>query len=148
MAQTPLATIKNWFKTGLKPTQGQFWDTWDSFWHKADTIPQASVAGLETLENRVLALENAGGDILLSGTSATTVWSAPAGVILHKLRIKSTSNMTLDIGTSPSGTDVLPALPITAGQVSIPTLDYDIESAQSLYFSGLAGSWTIKIVLQ
>jgi hypothetical protein len=43
MAITALNTIKNWFKTGLKPTQAQFWATWDSFWHKDDKIPVTSV---------------------------------------------------------------------------------------------------------
>lgn len=43
---TPLNTIKNWFLTGLKPTQAQFWATWDSFRHKDDAIPQSDVAGL------------------------------------------------------------------------------------------------------
>lgn len=42
-----LNTIKNWFKTGLKPTQAQFWDTWDSFWHKDDTIPISSIESLD-----------------------------------------------------------------------------------------------------
>lgn len=45
---TPLNTIKNWFKTGLYPTQTQFWATWDSFWHKDEPIPQNNVQDLET----------------------------------------------------------------------------------------------------
>ena len=45
MAIQTLKTIKNWFRTGLKPTQIQFWDTWDSFRHKDDKIP------LEDIEN-------------------------------------------------------------------------------------------------
>lgn len=45
MAIQPLKTIKNWFRTGSKPTQTQFWDTWDSFRHKNDKIP------LEDIEN-------------------------------------------------------------------------------------------------
>src|SRR5690554_3023322 len=47
MAITALNTIKNWFKTGLKPTQAQFWATWDSFWHKDQSIPQANITNLE-----------------------------------------------------------------------------------------------------
>jgi hypothetical protein len=46
-----LSTIKNWFKTGLKPTQEQFSDTWDSFRHKNDPIEITDVDGL----NDVLA---------------------------------------------------------------------------------------------
>jgi len=49
MAKQTLNIIKNWFKTGLKPTQAQFWDTWDSFWHKDETIPTGSI---ENLDNR------------------------------------------------------------------------------------------------
>lgn len=43
---TPLNTIKNWFKTGLFPTQTQFWSTFDSFWHKDEAIPMNKVDGL------------------------------------------------------------------------------------------------------
>ncbi|WP_291072009.1 phage baseplate protein [Empedobacter sp. UBA5637] len=39
-------TIKNWFKTSLKPTQAQFWATWDSFWHKDEKLPISSIDGL------------------------------------------------------------------------------------------------------
>ena len=48
MAKVNLNTIKNWFKTGLKPTQEQFFSTWDSFWHKDDEIPAANIADLDT----------------------------------------------------------------------------------------------------
>ena len=44
---TPLNTIKNWFKTGLKPTQAQFWAAWDSFFHKDEKIPQTAIDGLQ-----------------------------------------------------------------------------------------------------
>ncbi len=42
-------TINNWFKTGLKPNQQQFWSTWASFWHKSDTLPIGSIKGLGDL---------------------------------------------------------------------------------------------------
>ncbi|CDF80558.1 conserved hypothetical protein, putative phage tail fiber protein [Formosa agariphila KMM 3901] len=45
---TALTTIKNWFKTGLKPTQAQFWATWDSFRHKDDKIPTTDIQNLDT----------------------------------------------------------------------------------------------------
>jgi len=47
MAKQTLNTVKNWFKTGLKPTQQQFWDTWDSFWHKDQVIPASSIENLD-----------------------------------------------------------------------------------------------------
>ncbi|WP_343530833.1 hypothetical protein [Pedobacter sp.] len=52
MAKQTLNIIKNWFKTGLKPTQAQFWDTWDSFWHKDETIPTSSIENLDARFNQ------------------------------------------------------------------------------------------------
>jgi len=49
MAKQSLNTIKNWFKTGLKPSQTQFWDVWDSFWHKDQAIPAESIEGLDAI---------------------------------------------------------------------------------------------------
>ena len=49
MAIVSLTTIKNWFKTGLKPTQSQFWDVWDSFRHKSDAVPLSEIEGLDAV---------------------------------------------------------------------------------------------------
>jgi hypothetical protein len=49
MALQSLKTIKSWFRTGLKPTQLQFWDTWDSFRHKSEKIPAKDIEGIDTL---------------------------------------------------------------------------------------------------
>ncbi len=49
MAKVSLSTIKNWFKTKLEPTQAQFWDTWDSFWHKDEMIPYTQIEKLDDL---------------------------------------------------------------------------------------------------
>lgn len=46
-----ISTIKNWFKRGLRPTESQFSNTWDSFWHKEDQIPIENIQNLQqTLE--------------------------------------------------------------------------------------------------
>nr|WP_315175551.1 hypothetical protein [uncultured Flavobacterium sp.] len=49
MALQTLNTIKDWFKTGLKPSQTQFWDTWDSFRHKDEKVPVAEVEGMDEI---------------------------------------------------------------------------------------------------
>lgn len=46
MAKQTLQTIKNWFVRGAKPTQSQFSDTFDSFWHKDEAISQSNVENL------------------------------------------------------------------------------------------------------
>ncbi len=50
---TNINTILGWFKTGNKPTQSQFWSSWQSFWHKDEKIPQSSISNLsETLDTK------------------------------------------------------------------------------------------------
>ncbi|MBN9284297.1 MULTISPECIES: hypothetical protein [unclassified Flavobacterium] len=45
--------LKNWFKTGLFPTQSQFWEWMESYWHKDDIIPQAKIQNLKAdLDNK------------------------------------------------------------------------------------------------
>lgn len=46
---TPKNTLYNWFLTGLKPKQAQFWAWLDSFWHKNESIPVASITNLQGL---------------------------------------------------------------------------------------------------
>lgn len=45
-------TLKSWFQRGMKPLASQFAAWIDSFWHKGDTIPTASIDGLENTLNR------------------------------------------------------------------------------------------------
>lgn len=40
-------TLKNWFKTGLKPVQEQFWAWMDSYWHKDEKIPITAINDIE-----------------------------------------------------------------------------------------------------
>jgi hypothetical protein len=51
MAIQTLNTIKNWFKTGLKPSQTEFWHTWDSFRHKFEKVPAQDIEGIDELLN-------------------------------------------------------------------------------------------------
>ncbi len=91
MAKQTINTLKNWFRTALKPTQAQFWDWLDSYFHKDDKIPLTSLDGLQAELDKKRstetpinisevtgldeALENAGGsfvienDIPVYGTS-------------------------------------------------------------------------------
>ncbi len=48
MAQTAINTIKQWFKTGSKPTQEQFWSWMDSYLHKDEMISQNKIQDLST----------------------------------------------------------------------------------------------------
>jgi hypothetical protein len=49
MAIVSKNNIKKWFKTNLHPTQLQFWDWIDSYWHKSEPIPVDKINGLQDL---------------------------------------------------------------------------------------------------
>ena len=48
---TTLSQIYDWFMTGKKPTQAQFWAAWGSFWNKEESIPQSAISNLTTVLN-------------------------------------------------------------------------------------------------
>lgn len=143
-------TIKSWFQTGDKPTQGQFHDWLDSFWHKDDIIPIASVDGLSSQLSGLAtqAALDALKAIVLTTSSVTASVSLPAGTILNKIRVKSTGAQTISVGTTPGGNNILAGEVLSPGQVGLFVVDIDIESATTIHFSGLSGNNSIKIYLQ
>lgn len=58
MAKVNLTIIKSWFQTGFKPTQTQFSDTYDSFWHKDEQIPIAKIEGINDIYNSINNITN------------------------------------------------------------------------------------------
>ena len=46
-----LAQIYDWFMTGKKPNQAQFWATFGFFWNKGETIPQSAISNLASTLN-------------------------------------------------------------------------------------------------
>jgi len=54
MPKVSLITIKSWFETYDKPTESQFSDTWDSFWHKDESIPVAKIQSFTNEVNSII----------------------------------------------------------------------------------------------
>jgi len=108
MAKQSLTTIKNWFKSTFKPTQTQFWDTWDSFFHKDEKIPSASVEGLdETLTSKASTelvnylraeVENFAGDMAAKLDRGGYTGSAQdlSNAIQNVLAVLASDDTTLD----------------------------------------------------
>lgn len=149
MSKQSVATLKTWFETGDKPTQAQFWDWLDSFVHKDDSIAQSQVTGLVTTLNSLAtqASVNALKAIVITTSAATASVVLPAGVILHKVRYKSNAIQTVNVGTTNGGTEVYAGEQTSANQVAIVTVDFDCEAITTVYFSGLAGTNTIKLYI-
>jgi hypothetical protein len=49
MSKQPINTLKQWFISKAKPLSVQFWHWMDSYWHKDEQIPSASIDGLQEL---------------------------------------------------------------------------------------------------
>lgn len=82
---TDKTTIKNWFKTGLKPKQDQFWAQFDSYWHKSESLPISSISGLGNLldgkaETEHTHTEYATNDATSLTADNVTVWQQKLGV--------------------------------------------------------------------
>ncbi|MDK7376057.1 hypothetical protein QP519_10990, partial [Weeksella virosa] len=66
---TEKSTIKNWFRTGLKPLQNHFWQWMDSYWHKSEKLPISSVDKLEEILTECANLEDLDAYILRTGAN-------------------------------------------------------------------------------
>lgn len=84
MATTEKNILNNWFKTGAKPSQEQFWNWQDSYWHKNEAIPQSQIQDLDkTLENKAdtSALDaKANADASGLGNENVAKWKKALGV--------------------------------------------------------------------
>lgn len=152
MATTPLNTLKSWFETGDYPTQAQFWSWLESFWHKDEPIPMTAIAGLATilagkatvqdianLNQRINELEsiiNAGKESIDQAQDFS--YQVPEGMILEKVLIVPTANLSLSIGTSDGGQEITPEQVYPANQPSIINLDWYALTNTDIYFTGVS----------
>ena len=83
--------LQNWFVTGAKPTQEQFWAWQESYWHKSESIPVEMVQGLgdilgnkadtDQLKNKVnLDTSNLTNEHVLAWKKALGVGELPSNI--------------------------------------------------------------------
>ena len=94
MAIQTLNTIKNWFKTSLKPSQAQFWDTWDSFRHKFEKVPVKDIDGIDELlltKADKTILDNHLADKIAHAPQVNTDWNSESGLsqLINKPEFKT-----------------------------------------------------------
>jgi hypothetical protein len=157
MPITSLANIKNWFRTGLKPTQAQFWDTLDSFWHKEDQIPMSNVQGLNTTLNTFATktyVDNEISTVLAAGVAPPSyqlvnpggqlqvVWELVTRIVVQP---QSGFRPVFRIGTTINGGEVYDG-PIEGGKPLILTQAVYFNSLPGvLYFSGFSQFTYVQI---
>lgn len=149
MAIVSVSTLKNWFRTALKPTQQQFWDWLDSYWHKLEPIPMSAVSGLDDALTGFASQEDVEAlkAITIETSAATASAAIPAGVVVHAVRVKSTAAQTINIGTTTGGSQVIGGEEFGANVGRVLVLYYDNDAASTMHFSGLSGNNIIKIYL-
>lgn len=73
MAVESRATLKTYFQTGDTPTQTQFENWHDSYWHKQDTLPTSSATGMSYT---TLTADGSSMEVGYEGTTAPTLTGA------------------------------------------------------------------------
>lgn len=143
-----ISTLQNWFRTALKPTQNQFWDLFDSFWHKDENIPIAHVEGLTELladlpsEEQLAALDTVAPVVL--NVAGTGVYSVGAGKLMEVVVVDSVAGGSVKVGTSVGGGQVIDDA-VSAGVPGVFRVDFYSKNAGSVYFTG---TFTVKIYLR
>lgn len=139
-------TSKQWFETGDYPTQAQFYQVWDWLRWKDEAIAIGDITGLQSILNSIAtitAMKALFRDTITLATDGE--WTAPAGVVVVGMVVKSTGATTIKCGLS-AGTDEVFNMDIAAGEtVPIALIHYSAVSEQ-LYFSGINGSTDIIIL--
>ncbi|MEO8254017.1 MAG: hypothetical protein ABI554_06465, partial [Flavobacterium sp.] len=112
MAIQTLNTIKQWFRTSLKPTQTQFWDTWDSFRHKYEKVPVNDIEGLDNVllsKADKAVLDNHIADKNVHAPQINTDWNSKSGLnqLLNKPEFKTINGEAI-IGTGDITVDIAP----------------------------------------
>ncbi|CAA9201221.1 hypothetical protein FLA105534_03473 [Flavobacterium bizetiae] len=133
MAIQTLNTIKQWFKTGFKPTQTQFWDTWDSFRHKFEKVPVKDIEGIDELlltKADKTVLDNHLADKNAHAPQINTDWNSESGFsqLINKPEFKTINGEPLT-GGGDIVFDITPLWRSGTGSYSITTIDGDNDAS-------------------
>ncbi len=147
MAIIDLNTIKSFFKTGLKPTQNQFWNTWDSFRHKSEAIGISEVTNLQTQLNTLFQM----GEVGVIPNSETIIVDGnfskdfTAGKVLESILIDPTGNAmySIDIGTTEGGTEITEGFTIDAEEPEQFIMNKFFKTAKTWFFSNVPANTTV-----
>lgn len=140
MAIQPVNTLKGWFETQDKPTQNQFWDLIDSYFHKSATIPQASIENLVSTLNSLVsqttfdAFEQ--GQLVATDTNYTYV--IPAGYLLEKIIPYYGDDGAMQISAIVmGGSEITNVAEVAAGWNRPIQLDIFADGDTPLYIDGI-----------
>ena len=150
MAIQNINTLKNWFKSGFKPLQQQFYDWMDSYWHKDEQLPISSVNGLETILN-TLPSQTAINTLLalcvpdVVNASTDYTYTLVAGRRLQSVIIIPTNSMTIRIGTTSGGEEVMIESIIQANETFVLDCALYAVADMPVYINGITSPTQLLI---
>lgn len=141
MAKQSIDQLKQWFQTQDFPTQQQFYDWMESYYHLDSEIPINKVTGLTTqlqAINNALANINIGGDggglppvVLINESS----WTAPAGTMVDDYVGIDDVDTVISAGTTPGATDIFNSVTFSPGD-NVYTRKKYFKDEQTIFFTG------------
>lgn len=81
-------TIFSWFRTGQRPKQWQFQETFSSYWHKSEKLPVSQLTGLDSED-----LQTKNDQLLLSDKSFSPTTFSGLGRVYLRKNVLSGKNM-------------------------------------------------------
>jgi hypothetical protein len=150
MAKQTINTLKGWAIRGWKPLAQQIKDWFDSFWHKDELIPIASIDGLQDILNSLPS--QAALDAILSGLVPDQVdlitdgfYDMPANSILALVKFESANNQTVSIGNTAGANDFLDSVNVVGDVPKVEGVLYATGiDVKRFYISGITNPITIK----
>jgi hypothetical protein len=118
--------LKSWFRTGLYPTQEQFWDLFDSYYHKLEGINFDDVTGLiEYLNERNTEILNQVNEIV---TEAAKNLQLQRRIQLTMERTTQDLFFDEEMTIYRVGGNNVASMTVTIGDTATPiALDTDVE---------------------
>lgn len=152
MPTTARSTIKGWFQRGLKPLATQFEAWLDSYWHKDDAIPMASITDLNSTLGGLTTLAAVVGkyrdEVTLVNADGTYILNARTMALAFVIE-PNADLAAFKIGTTAGGGEILEAMAIPPSSEipPEPIVNPVFAPAQkTLYFSGIAGTGATVVI--
>lgn len=151
MAIQPINTLKSWFLTALKPTQQQFHDWMDSYWHKSEIITTDKIDGLDDLLATVITqeiLDNTVKNVTVITSSSPYTYNIPVGRLLDQIVVESVGGQDITIETGSGLKDIADGDTIVAnGFLTYVVNQYAKTVVKPIYFI-FSTQITIKLYLR
>jgi hypothetical protein len=132
--------LKQFYMTGKKPSQQQFWDWIDSKRHKNEKIT------ISDLDPALLAIFNTiQGLPQVATLTADGYVEVPAACDVRKITLIAESNSVIDLGTTAAGTQIEQGAEIMAGLRYRILPELELSAAGRIYCTGITSSTQIII---